>query len=133
MKKRLLSLFLVLAMLCTLSIGASAFTEERGQTGTDVEENILDTRATLHMSAIDASATTWCENKEECTLETNLYFYYYNAPNNITYVYNWAEDSASVRPHDVMNAMSAVQADSYHYVWGGIHGNWYCNLTETRP
>ena len=130
MKKRLLSLFLVLAMVCAMSVSASAAAHS------DNTENGLSSlyvTARLTMSNEDAVATTTDIDRHDSIMRTTVTFVYTNVNNHRGSISGSGTTLASARPDDMLNELSAIQAESQHEVRGGAaYGTWSYSLIEYR-
>ena len=130
MKKRLLSLFLAVAMLCTMSIGASA---NSGIGHTEDGRSSLEVTAYLLMTNLDAYATTTTLPHVESIVYTTVTFVYANEYNNIVSESRSGRSSAYVCPDDMFDDSSAEYAYSLHEVRGGSdYGTWSGSLYEYR-
>lgn len=126
MKKRIISLVLVVVLVCAMCLSASA-AQVTGQT----TENKA-TRATLNLGTNSASASTWCETGGSSILGTYLEFTYTNTSNQRTFKIGAGNASAAVQPSDIKPA-GAISAFSNHIVEGGAGiGNWRYSMTVNR-
>ena len=129
MKKRFLSLFLVLVLLCSLSIGASA-ESINGDTSGGLY-GVLECMGTLTIDKLYATGTTWSSWNEEDMWFTRVTFYYIDGMGNNAYQSGTGRGYASVQPWDIRNHMAAIEATSYHEVDGDSRfGFWSASLTE---
>lgn len=124
MKKRILSFILVCALLCTMSIGASAATVSK--TGKTYGGTIgsYDTSAQLYTYSDHVVAETWCEATFGVTFTTSVRLYY-NGDNNP--VRGAGQMTATAyRGTDILNN---IRGESTHVIHAGSNwGIWECDL-----
>lgn len=125
MKKRIISLVLVIALMSAMCLSASAVST----TGlTEGGSNSYQVIATLNASKTFATATTSTDCTKTYIHNTSVTYTYYNSNNQISYASANGNKSATVYPN-VPNGTSGICADSQHQVNGGtIDGNWSSNL-----
>lgn len=78
MKKRILSLILVFALLCTMSIGASAATVSTREPSGGGSDGHLNVTATLSANSNTAYASTRVGTNDNVELYTTLNYYFWN-------------------------------------------------------
>ena len=128
MKKRLLTLFLVLAMLCAMSIGASAVAVGGRTENPSPGNTTLPTRATLDRTKLDAQATTWSGAGDSSILYTRLTFDYIDYNEEYISVRVSGKAAAGCYPDDISIAHGSISAQSSHTVAGGANGIWTYTL-----
>ena len=126
MKKRIISLVLVVVLVCAMCLSASAASAS-GKTSGPIKK---DTSASLTVLSNGAVASTWCESST--TLSTYVDFTYINTNNREASYVNIGDGSAGAYPSDIKDSLSAICADSYHTVTSSVYGTWECNLHQDK-
>lgn len=132
MKKRLLSLFLVLAMVCAMSVSASAIVEEVGYSsnGTSGDARCV---AKLILSLYQAEALSSSGAVDASKFRTTVSFTYTDEMDQEATMSDSGYSVALVEPDDMKAVQSYVHALSHHRLLGGIEwGSWSCTLSDSR-
>lgn len=129
MKKRILSFVLVFALVCSMSIGASAASVSKtGKTSGGQIEGLV-TSATLEVYTDHAVANTGCEADSGFTIITAVRFYYMDANNAEKSVSNSGRTTASAYKPAFPATPNGIRGESDHYVYtNAVWGNWGCHL-----
>lgn len=131
MKKRILSFILVFALLCSMSICASAASWNGNTSGGS--RGTVTTSATLYVYSEHAVASTSSGAYDHGILATTVRFHYTNTLNQFATKTASGHASASAYPSDMKDIFSAISADSEHDVNGGSEwGSWHWELSATR-
>lgn len=129
MRKRILSLILVFALLCTLSISVSATTVSETGVTPYGKEGSWRTRATLGVYTDHAHATTWSGANDNSVLNTTLRYIYIATDNDEKTMTRTGTAEVTAYPTNMKDALSAISGNSQHSVTGGVtYGNWDCYL-----
>lgn len=130
MKKRIISLILVIALMSAMCLSASA-ASKTGSTsgGTD---GILNATIELYRYPLFATASTTIGSVNTVTLITTCTFEYVNKFDHTSTLSKTGSSVATVQPSDIKNAASGISARSQHTVNGGaLWGSWSSSLSET--
>ena len=124
MKKRILSFILICALLCTMSIGASAASVSKTGKTQGGTLDYYDTKAWLYTYTDHVFAETWCEATYEIIFATSARLYYNGSTTPVETVGQMT--ATAYRGTDILNN---IRGESTHYVQAGPQwGIWGCNL-----
>ena len=129
MKKRIISLILVIALMSAMCLSASAASRTDYTSGGSAGK--LKVTATLNRYPLFATASTTPGITNEAVLTTTCRFHYTNQVGHTSTLTVTGSSTVTAQPNDIQNAASGISADSQHTVNGGTRwGSWFLVLNE---